>query len=896
MTADFQMFPVHRTVLNTALTQPSESFWREWLQDYIAPTALAIDYPASPNSQVQTVWQYRTFQLSATATQSITNFSNQFDLSIPTLFLGAWGLLLSRYSGEAKVTFGVKLLDHEEDGSQLCSDPLPLHMLVMPDIPLTEWLKIVQNRWSLMRPHAQTSLAQLRAWHELPVGVPLFENVLHLSKVPVGFDPAQLATWNCPLVVAVDLSSLSLQVQYDSRRFDQATITRLGGHLHTILEEIGPDVLSVGALQLFTPAEREQLAHWNYHPVDYPQDKLIHQLFEEQSEQRPDAIALLFGEQEITYRELNERANQLAHFLQDYITPNQPVGICIERSIEMAVGLLGILKAGGGYLPLDPTYPRDRLAFMMEAAQCPVLLTQQSLLAALPQHHSQVICLDTDWQSIAQHPSGNLQQQQSAESLGFLIYTSGSTGQPKGVVMNHRPLVNLLLWQVENSSCQAAARTLQFTPISFDVSFQEIFSTWSAGGTLVLIPEELRRDPSELLQFLQHQKVHRLFLPFVALQQLADAIEREGMIPEHLQEVITAGEQLQITRQIVHWFSQAPHCTLHNHYGPSESHVVTAFTLTGPPKAWPTLPPIGQAIANTRLYVLDAQRQMVPIGVAGELYIEIPDPVRGYLNQPDLTAERFIPHPFSSTKLTRLYKTGDLVRYLDDGNLMFLGRIDHQVKIRGFRVELGEIEVALSHCPIVQESVVAVQEDEGHKQLVAYVVLNQFLEQATQQIRLFLQDHLPDYMVPSRIAILAAFPLTPSGKVDRKALQAPVGLRPELAVRYVAPGTPLEQQIATIWMQILRLDRVGLYDNFFDLGGTSILGVQMMTCLQRAIGCKLPVIRLYQYPTLDQLAKFALGELTQAAIEPATPESHQATQMRAQQQRRAQQQQRARRR
>ena len=622
----------------------------------------------------------------------------------------------------------------------------------------------------------------------------------------------------------------------------------------------------------------------------------IHKLVEAVVELLPDAVAVVFEQQSFTYRQLNSRANVLAHYLQALgVGPEVLVGICMERSLEMVVGLLGILKAGGAYVPLDPAYPTERLAFMLEDTQISVLLTQAQLVESLPKHQAHVVCLDTQWEEIAFHNEENPISAVTPDNLAYVIYTSGSTGRPKGVAMCHRPLSNLIIWQRENSTLPIGAKTLQFAPVSFDVSFQEIFSTWCSGGTLVLISQQVRLDAFELLRFLALQEINRLFLPFVALQQLAEVADAQGAVVPTLREIITAGEQLQITRPIASWFTKLQGCTLHNHYGPSESHVVTAFTLTGSPSDWPALPPIGQPIANTQIYLLDSQMQRVPEGVPGELYIGGIALAQGYLNRPDLTKERFIPDPFSDSSQARLYKTGDLARYLSDGNIEFLGRSDDQVKIRGFRIELGEIEVAIAAYPAVRQAVVLAREDvPGDKRLVAYIVptsqespTHEQGEQAqlqaehvlqqpnsiahlVSQLRSYLKERLPDYMVPSAFVVLEAFPVTPSGKVDRRALPAPERSRPELQTVLVMPQSDAEQLIASVWQEVLQLEEVGIHDNFFDLGGNSLLLNQSAHKLAEIFGVQLSIVELFQYPTISALAQ----RLSQTNKKSEAPTTH----------------------
>ena len=622
----------------------------------------------------------------------------------------------------------------------------------------------------------------------------------------------------------------------------------------------------------------------------------IHKLVEVVVELSPDDDAVVFEQESLTYRQLNTRANVLAHYLQAWgVGPEVLVGICMERSLEMVVGLLGILKAGGAYVPLDPAYPTDRLAFMLEDTQISVLLTQSWLVESLPQHQALVVCLDTQWQEIALHSEEDPISAVTLDNLAYVIYTSGSTGRPKGVAMCHRPLSNLIIWQRESSILPRGARTLQFAPIIFDASFQEIFSTWCSGGTLVLISEQVRVDAFFLLRFLAEQEINRLFLPFVALQQLASVADAQGTVVPTLREIITAGEQLQITRQIANWLTKLQNCILHNHYGPSESHVVTAFTLIGSPSDWPALPPIGRPIANTQIYLLDSQMQQVPEGVPGELYIGGIPLARGYLNRPDLTAERFIPDPNSSLPQARLYKTGDLARYLPDGNIEFLGRSDDQVKIRGFRIELGEVEVALAAYPAVRQAVVLAREDvPGYKRIVAYIVPTSQesppqkqskqaqlqAEPVSQQqnsidglvlsLRSYLKARLPEYMVPSAFVVLEAFPVTPSGKVDRRALPAPERSRPELETVLVMPQSDAEQLIASVWQEVLQLEEVGIHDNFFDLGGNSLLLNQSAHKLAEIFGVQLSIVELFQYPTISALAQ----RLSQTNRKSEAPTTH----------------------
>ena len=622
-----------------------------------------------------------------------------------------------------------------------------------------------------------------------------------------------------------------------------------------IANPAGPP-LKLGDLSLLTAAERQQLAHWNHNQTEYPRDHCIHELFLEQVARTPDATAVVSGRTRLSYREIKDRADLLARHLSRLgIAADTPVALCIERSPEMVIGLLGILMAGGACVPLDPAYPDERLAFMLRDSGAPLLLTRRGLLERLPVESVQsALCMDEPLAPLPEDASGislDLRKSPGSQSLAYIIYTSGSTGKPKGVAMPHRTLVNLISWQ--HRELGSGGTTLQFAPLSFDVSFQEIFSTLCAGGTLVLVPEKLRQDPAGLWRFIRLQKIQRLYLPFVALQQLAETATGVQSFPTALKEIITAGEQLQITPPIRNLFKSLPGCLLHNHYGPSETHVVTAFTLTGSPEDWPLLPPIGRPIANTSIHLLDAALRPVPIGVPGEMYIAGDNLSRGYLNRPELTAEKFVAGP--GYPEARLYRTGDLARYLPDGNIEFLGRLDNQVKIRGFRVEPGEVEAVLAAHPALRETAVMAREDEpGDRRLVAYAVARTETRPGIGELRQFLQERLPEYLVPAAFVFLDRLPTTPSGKMDRRALPKPDRTRPDLGRVPTRPRTEAEARIARIWAEVLGLDTVGIEDNFFELGGHSLLATRVISRIRDAFGMEVPLRTLFESPTVAGLA------------------------------------------
>ncbi|MHC5748568.1 MAG: non-ribosomal peptide synthetase, partial [Nostoc sp.] len=656
-------------------------------------------------------------------------------------------------------------------------------------------------------------------------------------------------------------SQVYLHLDYDNTVFFEQQIQAIGGYyVNTLTAMVSKPNGCYKSHALISAQEQNQLlVEWNNTQTEYPIDQCIHQLFEAQVERTPDAVAVVFEDEQLTYQELNARANQLAHYLQKLgVKPEVLVGICVERSLEMAIGLLAILKAGGAYVPLDPSYPKERLAFMLEDTQVSVLLTQQRLVEELPKYKARIVCLDEDWKDIAHASQGNLACGVTMANLAYVIYTSGSTGKPKGICLPQRSLMNLLQWHF--SSLLNGARTLQFASLSFDASFHEIFATWGSGGTLFILSENLRMDAVGLGRFLSEQAIEKVILPVVVLQLLAESVGEKGIAPLHsglfntLREITTTGEQLQVTRPIIKLLKSLEHCSLHNHYGPSETHVVTALSLENNPDEWSFYPPIGKPITNTQIYIVDQQFNIVPLGVTGELYIGGVSLAQGYLNRPDLTSEKFIPNPFSEKPGTRLYKTGDLARYLPNGNIEYLGRIDHQVKIRGFRIELGEIEAVLSQYPAIREVVVLDQKDEtGNKRLVAYVVSDKESTSISGELRYFLHDKLPSYMVPSAFVFLEALPLTPNGKVDRKALPIPDLTRPELQRTFVPPRTVAEEMVADIWRQVLGIEKIGIHDNFFELGGHSLMTTQVISRIRQIFQIELPIRSLFKSPTIEGL-------------------------------------------
>ncbi|MFN8596433.1 MAG: amino acid adenylation domain-containing protein [Anaerolineae bacterium] len=663
------------------------------------------------------------------------------------------------------------------------------------------------------------------------------------------------ASFDLTLSMSDSAEGLRGYAEYNTDLFDAATIERMLQHFRVLIENAVADPdRSVDTLPIVTTAAQQQvLVEWNQTAADFPHDRCIHDLVEAQATLRPDALAVIFDEQTLTYRDLERRANQLARYLQHRgVGPDVLVGLATDRSPDMIVGILGILKAGGAYLPLDPYYPPDRLAFMLADSHVALVLTQAAVSTRLFNQNSdienqQFVCLDTDWPTIAQLPGTPVGSTATPDHLAYVIYTSGSTGKPKGALLQHRGLCNLATWQQGAFGLGEGSRVLQFSPFSFDASVWETFMALRNGGTLVLARQELLAGP-DLVKVLRDYHVTHVTLPPSVLSVLpADDL------PD-LKVVIAAGEAC--PRDLVQRWAIGR--DFFNAYGPTETTVCASmYHCTLDDKA---APPIGRPIANTCLYVLDANQQPVPIGVPGELHVGGVSVARGYLQRPELTAEKFVRNPFGGRSAgDRLYKTGDLVRYRPDGNLEFLGRIDQQVKVRGFRIELGEIESALRQHPAIRDCAVIAHDN----RLIAYLVLNADAQVESSDLKSFLKQHLPDYMLPARFIPLAALPLSPSGKVDRKALPLPETLHLERERDYVPPRTETEAKLAAIAAELLGLKRVGATDNFFDLGGHSLLATQFISRVRTTCQIDLPLRTLFEQPTVAELANEI--ELSKAA-------------------------------
>jgi amino acid adenylation domain-containing protein len=666
---------------------------------------------------------------------------------------------------------------------------------------------------------------------------------------------------------------LTVEIHYDTSVFQRENVKRIARHFEALVRSAvqNPEA-PVSELEILSASERQQLLiAFNQTSAEYPKDKCIHDLFEEQVERTPEAVAVVFEDQQLTYAECNARANQLARVLrQRGVAPDVRVGLCVERSVEMLVGLLGILKAGGAYVPLNPEHPKARLSQQLADIGSPVLITQEKLLSQLPDFEGEFICLDRDQELFESEQKTNPERIAAPHHLVYVIYTSGSTGVPKGVAISHRSLVNYTNFicrklQLDGSSNADGLHFATVSTIGADLGNTCIFPSLVSGGCLHIIDYAVAMDGGAFANYVAKHPVDVLKIVPSHLSALLASPKSRNILPRKY--LILGGEVL--SWELIKQVSEiSGDCQVINHYGPTETTVgsLTFDLRENDVFAQASTVPIGRPIANTEVYILDPHFKPMPIGVPGQLYISGVGLAQGYLNQPHQTAERFVPHPFSHEGSARLYKTGDLARYLPDGNVEFLGRTDHQVKIRGFRIELGEIEAVLKQHEAVRETVVLVREDEpGQERLVAYVVAHRKNASTVSELRSFLKEKLPEYMLPAAFVVLDGLPLTPNGKVDRKALPAPEDIRLELEATHVAPRTELEQNIAAVWQEALHVEKVGIHDSFFDLGGHSLLMVKVHNKLRGAMNKELSIIDMFRYPTVSSLASYLSGELNEEA-------------------------------
>ncbi len=860
--------------------QSQLAYWKRQLAGVPASLDLPTDYPRPAVQGFAGTTHSYFFPEELVA--ALKTLSKREGVTLFMTILAAFQVLLSRYSGQDDVVVGTPIAGRTRPEIEpLIGDFLNMLALrtdLSGDPTFRELLQRVKE--VVFQAYENQDLPFERIVEELERGrdmsrAPIFQTVFILEAAPppaphleglcieiLDFD-TPTAKNDLILILADDKSGFKVKLEYSTDLFSKETIDRLLGHFQTLLENIvsNPSV-PVSQLELMSPDERRQVVtKWNLTSREYSEDNCLHQLFESQVLKTPDAIAVEFQEQKLTYRELNERANQLAHHLRKRgVAPDSRVALYVHRSLEMMVALLAIMKAGGAYVPLDPMFPRERLEFMLQDAGVAMLVTQAALLDVLPTQAAQIVCIDRDWSAIAQESAESPATEVTPASLSYVIFTSGSSGRPKGVQIEHRSLVNFLTSMGNRPGISKDDALLAVTTLSFDIAGLELYLPLINGAKIILASREDAADGQRLLNLLNSSRATMMQATPATWQMLIDA----GWTGTAGLKALCGGEALSssLAEHVLVRCSE-----LWNMYGPTETTIWS--TLYKVETCCSGTVSIGRPIANTQTYILDKYLKPVPIGVAGELYIGGDGLARGYLNRPELTAEKFIADPFSNQPAGKLYKTGDLARYLPDGNIQYFGRLDSQVKVRGFRIELGEIEAVLMQHPEVRQAVVDVRtSSSGDKRLVAYMVMNSNSRPAVSDLRGFLKTKLPDYMVPVAFVILESLPVSPNGKLNRKGLPDPDDASSELSSRFVAPVTPAQQAVATIFSEVLEVRQVGLHDNFFELGGHSLLATRVVSRLRDHFQIEMTPRSLFESPTVAELA----SRMSDAIVQGANPE------------------------
>ena len=857
-----------RSQLSSELWSERMAFWRKQLAGELPVLEWPTDHPR-PTVETHR-GELQRFTIAENLVRLLRGFGQREGASLYMTLLAGFALLLHRYTGQVDLILGGASAGrkHSETDSLLgyFVNPLALRIDLSNNPTFRELLARVRavvldslSHDDVPYPHV------VRAVHQKPDPSrnPLFQVMLsqqpQVSEMPPGWDAItdEVSNGGARLDLVVILEDRGDRVfgpiAYNPDLFDSSTISRMVGHWQTLLRAATSDPAKhISELHILTDAEQQQiLVGWNDTAVKYPEELCLHELIEHQAERTPNATALIFEREELSYRELNARANRLAHYLRRFgVGSDKLVGVCMDRSVEMVVALLGILKAGGAYVPLDPSYPKDRLTFMVQDSELKILVTQGVLQGEWSGSPLELICIDRDWPLIARERPDNPPSVSTPEDLAYVIYTSGSTGNPKGVQITHRNLVNFVSSIKEKPTITERDILLAVTTISFDIAGLELYVPLSVGARIVLASRQITMDGQELVRSLEQEGVTVMQATPITWRLMIDS----GWKGKADLKILCGGEAL--SRDLADKLLERA-ASVWNMYGPTETTIWSTLS-----QVMPGSEPIdiGKPIANTEAYILDSSLQPVPIGITGELYIGGDGLARGYLGRPELTAERFVPHPFRVG--LRLYRTGDLARFRPDGAIECLGRTDHQVKIRGFRIELGDIECALRQHEAVREAVVIAREDvRGDRHLIGYLVLED-RPTSLADIRNFLRQKLPAYMIPELIK-MNRLPLTPNGKVDRKALPVPDLEKSPEGSSLGEPRDEIEKLLARFWNEILKVERVSVHDNFIDLGGHSLLAIQVVARLQSALGVRVKPSEV-AFQSLGQLAAVCRERLQRA--------------------------------
>ncbi|WP_157267216.1 non-ribosomal peptide synthetase [Paenibacillus alvei] len=855
-----------RSEAQIAQLKRQEAYWLQQMGGQMPVLELPTDY-VRPAVQSHEGALFE-FSIDSEKSRALRELAAETRTTLYMVLLAAYTIVLHKYSGQDDIIVGTPIAGRTHDDVQpligMFVNTLAIRNYPAGTKSVLEYLEEVKETTLGAFEHQDYPFEELvenvqisRDLSRHPVFDTMFalENTEHrefdldgLYVKPFGTEYG-MAKFDLNLTVTEDGDGLYCTMEYATALYSQTTIARLCRHFLQVVESMSCEPqTTISSLKMVTNEEKNQLKNeFNHSTMVVPNDKTIHELFAEQAEQTPDSIAVVCGSKQLTYTELNRKANQLAWKLREHgVTAEQPVGIIVERTLETVVAVLAVLKASGTFVPIDPEYPETRIRYMLADSGAKLVLAQSALPGIIPDEIRQ---LDVRDESLYAGSGENVPNGNKPSDLLYIIYTSGTTGNPKGVMLEHRNMVNLLHYQQKGTNIPMPSRILQYASGSFDVCYQEMFSALLFGGSLYMVDNEMRKDPVRLFQEIEKNEIDVLFIPVAFLKFIFAEPEWAEAFPRCVRHIITAGEQLVVTPQVQACLKRLGIC-LHNHYGPSETHVVTTHTMT-PDAIEAGLPPIGKPIANSSIYIVNDSFELQPIGVKGELYVSGACVGRGYWGRADLTEEKFLDNPFVPGE--RLYKTGDVARWLPDGSIEYVGRSDHQVKIRGFRIELGEVESQLLHVPAVQEATVMALEDHaGQKQLCAYFTAERPF--TAGELRAAMSQELPGYMIPSYFIQLERLPLTPNGKIDRRALPKPEG-GIETGTEYVAPRTETETKLACIWQDVLGLTSVGVKDNFFELGGHSLRATTLVSRLYKELNVNFPLRGVFRHPTIEEMAK-----------------------------------------
>jgi amino acid adenylation domain-containing protein len=865
--ADYAIW--QREHLQGDLLKKKISYWQNKLQG-VVPVALPTDYPRS--ATLSTSGASINFTVEKELNERLQELSREHGVTMFMTLVAVFNVLLHRYSSQEDICIGTPIAGRQQQELEgligFFVNTLALRTEVTGDTSFAELLQRVRSTTLEAYEHQEVPFEKvvetvvkerdnsrnglfqvMIVWQNTPE-----KSELRLGKLSVSKEEFvnNTSKFDLTLLITETTNGIEGTVEYSTDLFEQATINRMIEHFKQLLFEVTEQpARMVDELRMITREEQQQiLTEFNNTFQLYSSNTTIVGLFEEQVQKTPKAVAVVFEQQYLTYEELNQKANRLAYYLRSRgIKKETMVPICIERSLEMIIGVLAILKSGAAYVPIDPEYPEDRVNYILQDIGAEMVLSStESKLKLSESQTLEMIDLVTGWETLSGLEANNVSSGVNSDALAYVLYTSGSTGEPKGVRMSGNALVNLLLWQQQQFK-KGSRRVLQFASLNFDVSFQEIFSTICFGSTLFLISSDRRKDVSEIVKDLRLNKITHLFIPYIVLKTIAEYLQASEMGDIVLEDVIVAGEQLKLTEDIKNLVTQKS-IRIVNQYGPTEAHVVTSYVVDSSSSSCPPLPPIGKPISNTRIYIVTKGNQLCPIGVAGEICISGRQVARGYLNRPALTSEKFVADPFFSDG-GKMYRTGDIGKWRPDGNLEYVGRADDQVKVRGYRIELGEIESVLNQCEYVKQAVILAREDSsGNKLLVSYVVPTGSFNR--EGMIAFLKNKLPEYMVPGLWVEMKNLPVTRNGKLDKRALPEPDLL--QTMSEYVAPRNDVERRIAKIWEDLLQVKKVGVFDNFFHIGGHSLIAMRVVSLTSRDIEVEVTIRELFAYSTVSQLA------------------------------------------